>query len=110
MENIINNFILNPSEKNAYILVRYFRCLDTHNTTILIGQFLSRLYPDSLNIRSETAISAYYSQQYRLSYDLYSKNLDYPILEEDEINQLLNIDVKNARQKFLQSYKNDKIN
>ena len=90
MENIVNNFILNPSEQNAYILVKYFRCLDTHHTTVLIGKFLSKLYPNSLNIRSETAISAYYSQQFRLSYDLYSENLDYPILEEYEINQLLN--------------------
>ena len=89
MENKIRDFILQPSETNAYDLVRTLRCMDLHHTTVLIGKFLCELYPNNLYLRSETAISAYYSQNYRLSYELYSKNMEYPILDEWTINDLI---------------------
>ena len=87
MENQIKQFIQNPSEQNGYIVLRTLRYMNAHFTSVFIGQFLSKLYPESIDIRSETAVSAYYTGQYRLSYDLYSKNLEYP-----------NIDVKNIQQ------------
>ena len=53
MENKIRDFILQPSETNAYDLVRTLRCMDLHHITVLIGKFLCELYPNNLYIRSE---------------------------------------------------------
>ena len=85
MENQIKNFVQNPSEQNGYILIQLLSSMNANCTAVLIGQFLSKLYPESLNIRSATAISAYCSKQYRLSYKLYSKNLEYSNITDSEI-------------------------
>ena len=69
MENLVRQFNEHPSEQNGYAIVRNLRCMNAHYTAVLIGKFISNLYPESINIRSDTAISAYYSKQFRLSYD-----------------------------------------
>lgn len=88
MENLVRQFNEHPSEQNGYAIVRNLRCMNAHYTAVLIGKFISNLYPESINIRSDTAISAYYSKQFRLSYDLYSKNLDFANLTEEEIKRI----------------------
>lgn len=90
MENQIKNFVQNPSEQNGYILLQLLNKMNANCTSVLIGRFLSKLYPESLIIRSATAVSAYCSKQYRLSYELYSKNLEYSNIPESEINYLIN--------------------
>ena len=90
MENLARQFNEQPSEQNGYALVRILHYMNAHHTAVLIGQFISNLYPESINIRSETAISAFYSKQYRVSYDLYSKNLECANLTEKEIKQIKN--------------------
>jgi GR25 family glycosyltransferase involved in LPS biosynthesis/predicted O-methyltransferase YrrM len=90
MESLFRQFNEHPSEQNGFVILNYLRCINAHNLTVLIGQFIINLYPESLNIRSETAISAFYSKQYRLSYDLYSNNLEFPNLDDTCIKQLKN--------------------
>jgi GR25 family glycosyltransferase involved in LPS biosynthesis len=84
MENLIRDFLENPNEKNGYKLLIFLRCLNMHNLNIMIGKFILSLYPHSIDIRSEIACSAFYSGQYKLSYDLYKNNLKYSNLNEKE--------------------------
>ena len=88
MENVIQDYLTLPNEKSALNLVRFLRCDNKHHLAILIGEFLSKLYNHNIDIRSETAISAYYAGQYRLSYELYSTNISFPNLDEHEFNTL----------------------
>jgi GR25 family glycosyltransferase involved in LPS biosynthesis len=88
MENQIKHFVQNPSEQNGYILLQLLNSMNANCTAVLIGQFLSKLYPESLIIRSATAVSAFYSKQYRLSYELCSKNLEYSNITDSEIDYL----------------------
>ena len=84
MENFSKQFINSPTEQNGYNLLHNLRINKFHNTAILLGGYISKMYPHSVLIRSENAISAYYSKRYNLSYDLYSKNLSNPNLCEKE--------------------------
>jgi GR25 family glycosyltransferase involved in LPS biosynthesis/cephalosporin hydroxylase len=88
MENFTKQFLNSPSEDNAYQLIRHIRCASTHHLTILIGDFLINLYPESLLIRSEVAVAAFYAQKYKLSYDLYTINTKAPNLNETDKNFL----------------------
>ena len=83
IEKLVKQFLELPSENNAFNLVRTLRCSNFHNTTILVGKYLSDIYPYNLNIRQESAISAYYASKYKISYDLYSKNLYAKNLDEN---------------------------
>ena len=84
IENIVKQFLDFPCENNAFNLIRHLRCSDFHNTAVIVGKYLSNIYPYNINIRSECAISAYYSYKYQLSYDLYSKNLENKNLDEND--------------------------
>jgi len=55
-----------------------------HSTAILVGKFLSQMYPHNADIRAETAVSAYYSGKYRLSYNIFSAILSFKNLSESE--------------------------
>ena len=89
IENLSKQFLNYPTEYNAYNLTRTLRCSNLHNINILIGKYLSNIYPHNINIRSETAISAYYAYKYKMSYDLYSENLQYKNLNEYDSNMLI---------------------
>ena len=84
IETLVKEFLDCPTENNSCNLVRTLRCSNLHNMNVLIGNYLSGLYPHNLDIISERAISAYYSNNYKLSYDLYSKILDSRILDEKQ--------------------------
>ena len=88
MEQLINRFTDTPSEQNAYSIVQTLRSQNNHNTAILIGSYLSKLYPESIKIRSETAVSAYYAKQHQLSYELFSTNIKYNNLTEQDLSSL----------------------
>ena len=83
IENLVKQFLYYPDENNAYKLIRTLRCSNFHNMTILVGKYLSNIYPHNIDIRSESAISAYYASKYKISYDLYSKNLHSKNLDEN---------------------------
>lgn len=88
MEQITQQFLNSPTEHNGYTLVRELRCAGTHNTAIVIGNFLLNLYPESQLIRAEMGVSAFYAKKYQLSYDLYIQNLNAPCLSEHERQSL----------------------
>jgi GR25 family glycosyltransferase involved in LPS biosynthesis len=85
MENIIAKFLDKPSPLNGYILLHNLRIKNLHHLVLYIGKFLSELYHLDRKIYEEMAISAFYSKNYELSYNLYSKNLEYHNLTEAEI-------------------------
>ena len=76
MNILSKNFLEFPTEANGFKLVSTLRQENLFTTAILVGTFLSELFPYSPNIRTETAVSAYYLKKYELSYDLYNKNLE----------------------------------
>jgi len=84
IEPLVKEFLDCPNENNSCNLVRTLRCSNLHSMNVLIGNYLFGLYPHNLDIISETAISAYYSNNYKLSYDLYSKILQSRILDEKQ--------------------------
>ena len=84
MESFVKNFLDNPNESNGSIIVNILRIAKIYNTAILIGQFISNMYPDNIYIKAEIAINAFYSKQYKLAYDLYSKLLESPGLTEKD--------------------------
>lgn len=89
IENFIKKFLDYPNETNACNLTKKLRCSNLHNINILVGKYLINIYPYNIEIRSETAISAYYACKYELSYQLYSINLEYKSLNEKESNLLI---------------------
>jgi len=90
MEQLVKQFRDSPSQQNAFSLVKTLNSMNAHNTAMFIGKFLMVLYPDSLNIRFEMGFAAFYSGQYRMSYDLYSKNIENSFLDENDISSLKN--------------------
>ena len=84
IENFVKQFLECPTENNAYIICNNLRCHNLHNMCVLIGTYLSEIYPHNMNILSETAISAYYANKYTLSYDLYCRVLECKNLDEKE--------------------------
>lgn len=85
IEQLSEKFVKEPSEQNGFNLVNNLRCGNHHQTNILLGTFISNMYPHNTFIRAEVAISAYYSGNYKLSYDLYTKNLLPNLYEQDEL-------------------------
>ena len=65
IENLIKNFLDFPNENLAFNIVRKLRCYNFHNTNILVGKYLSNIYPYNIDIRSETALSAYFAGKYK---------------------------------------------
>lgn len=91
MDYLAKIFMESPTEKNAFNLVNSLRKLNLFQTAILIGKCLSKMYPYNPNIRSEIAVSAFYSKNYSLSYDLYEENLKLSCLTESQsFNQRTN--------------------
>ena len=91
MNNLAKLFLESPSEDNAFNLVRFLRQANLFHSAILIGRCLSKMYPHNPNIRSETAVSAFYGKKYELSYDLYKENIDLSFLNEKHaLNQRIN--------------------
>lgn len=73
MEKLAKQLLDLPSEKNAYILLNALRTQKYYNTAVSIGKFFVNLYPESINLRSETSLSAILSQKnFRLAYELYA--------------------------------------
>jgi GR25 family glycosyltransferase involved in LPS biosynthesis len=104
MDKLAKNFIDNTSELNGKELIRYLRNSGKYHTSIITGSFISDLYKESLNIRSEVAMSAFLIGDHRLSYDLYTKNIEHTGLTEDEI-----VSFKNSRQLSVNNITNDYI-
>lgn len=97
MDSIVKQFIDAPSENNGFTLVNYLRSTGYHHINILIGKYISSLYPHSIRIRSEIAFSAYCVGDHVLTYNLHSTNLSYPNISSEEssiikFNRHLSID------------------
>ena len=88
MEKSAEIFINTPSEHNGYLLIKQLILMKYIHTALIIGQFLSKLYPESIRIMSETSISAFLSNQHRIKYDLDTNMLSNCNLNEHEINNL----------------------
>lgn len=84
MEHLAKQFISSPTEKNACVLLQTLRKNNFHHITVVLSNFISNLYPHNIPIICEGAISAFYSDRHKLSYDLYTKALSFPTLSEKE--------------------------
>lgn len=82
MEHITKQFLNSPSEDNGVKLVIFLREINAHHSVLLIGKFLLTLYPESINIRVEMGVSAFFAKKYRMSYTLYTQILKSPTLNE----------------------------
>ena len=84
MEHLAKQFISSPTEQNGHVLLQALRKNNLHHTSLLLSNFISKLYPHNIPIICEGAISAFNTKKYKLSYDLYTKALSFPALSEKD--------------------------
>ena len=89
IEKLSNNFIINPNVNNAINLLRYFRSLKLFNISIYIGEYMSKLFPYSVDIKDEISICSYYINNYQKSYDVHEKTLAFRGLTHDTSLKIL---------------------
>ena len=82
-------FLKNPTEHNAINIIRVLRTHGLNNTVILIGEFLSSLFPQYLDILDELALCAYFIKNQELAFDYHTKQLKAKGITEKHAQKLL---------------------
>jgi GR25 family glycosyltransferase involved in LPS biosynthesis len=82
-------FLKNPTEHNAINIIRCLRTDGMNNTVLLIGEFLSSLFPNYLDIMDELALCSYYNNNSTLAFDYHTRQLSARGITESHANKLL---------------------
>lgn len=82
-------FLKNPTEHNAINIIRCLRTDGMNNTVLLIGEFLSSLFPNYLDIMDELALCSYYNNDPTLAFDYHTRQLSARGITESHANKLL---------------------
>ena len=83
LDTIICKFLQNPTDDNISHILYYCRTSNLFNLGVLFGQYVSKIYDNSLDAMSEYGICAYYAKKYSLCYDIYDTILDMKGLDEE---------------------------
>ena len=68
MNHLTQQFLQRHDERSATDLVKVARCQNFHNIGSVIGKFMEKQFPNSLDIKDEHGIMLYYSQKYDKAY------------------------------------------
>ena len=82
-------FLRNPTEHNAINIIRVLRTHGLNHTVILIGEFLSSLFPQYLDILDELALCGYVINNQELAFDYHTQQLKAKGITESHAQKLL---------------------
>lgn len=85
MDQLAGDFLFNPNETTALLLLKNFRTSSNYFLGIFVGEFFHKLFPKTLGIIDELAMCHYYVGNYEKSYDLYAKLLSFPLISDNWI-------------------------
>ena len=83
IEKLTKLFIDEPIEINALNLLRCLRSKNLFHSSIYIGEYILNMFPHSLDINDEIAISSYYSNNFEKAFDIHQKCLNFKGLDKD---------------------------
>lgn len=82
-------FLSNPTEHNAINIIRCLRTDGLNNLVLLIGEFLSSLFPTYLDIIDELALCSYYNNDPISAFDYHTLQLSSKGITEGHAKKLL---------------------
>lgn len=87
--NLSTEFLNNSTEHNAINLIRCLRTHGMNHTVILIGEFLSSLFPQYLDLYDELSICSYFTSNQYGAFDNHTIQLNAKGLSEQHSQRLL---------------------
>ena len=85
----VKNFLASGSERDALNVVRFCRSSGLFHIGETLGKCLVKLYPHDWNILNEAALCAFYSTNYTVAYDLFSRILEFNNLAPNDVKTIL---------------------
>ena len=89
LNTLCTKFLKFSTSENALQIVRYLRCSNMFQLGITFGKYFNNLFPFSHEIKEEYGICLFYTKSYELSYDVFTKALDFKGIDENTSKRLL---------------------
>lgn len=83
LDNLVKKFLDKPTENNGLDILIHLRCNRLFYIGVVMGKYISNLFPHSVLIKEEYAINMYYVNDFRNSFDIFESILTSRGLNEE---------------------------
>ena len=89
LDELSHKFLENPTEKNAVSILKYTCEKQLFNIGMILGDYLTKLFTYSLELKERYAINAYYGNDYKKAFEIFEEALKFTGIDEQTSFRLL---------------------